>query len=68
MQIQEDCHEENAWRVGCWINRMYVARTAVEAILTVWVALSCAFVGCGAVHLAARMPRQRPGRTSDAWH
>ena len=37
-------------------------RMAAEVILTVWVALACASVGCGAVHLAARMPRRPIGQ------
>jgi hypothetical protein len=38
-----------------------------EVILMVWIALGCAFLGCGAMYLAAKIPRQRSGRTSDTW-
>ena len=44
-----------------------LARMIAEVILMVWIALGCAFLGCDAIYLAAKIPRQRLGRTSDTW-
>jgi hypothetical protein len=38
-----------------------------ELILTAWIALACASLGCGAVHFAARIPGPRLSKPLDKW-
>jgi len=38
-----------------------------EMILTIWIALGCALLGCGAVYISAKIPTRQLGGTSDRW-
>src|SRR5215813_9655794 len=49
------------------VRGVFVPCIVGERILMGSVALGCALLGCGTVHLAAKMPTRRLGRTSDTW-
>ena len=49
--------------VGC----MHVQGMVGELILTIWIALARALLGCGAVHISAKIPMRRSYGASDRW-